>query len=1203
MDAEQKSSRTSTLLFAAVTLLAAPAFAQTLQVNTTDITLPTAGQTFANISVTSSTGGAVPFTIAKTGSDAFYSVSVLNSSGNPAGTSGTTPQTVQVSLLTSSFSSQNGSFTITNGSTPSDVVTVNVHYVPGGSGGGTNLISATPNPLNLTLAAGGSTSTNVTLSTASAAPVPFSITNFTSNGNYITGVTSNVFTVSSASSAILTVNINAGALSNGVYPGSITITPVGGTNLIINTQLTVGNGSGSGTYQFTSGINTFNFAYPSGTQSAQTIVTSTDGTITTFNASTNANWLLINGTTALNNVAVNSALSLTLSSVAATLTTGSYTGVVTVSNPTNPANFSQLFVNLSVNQGTLPNLTANPPSLTFNVSVGSGQTQSQISLSTSSGATTLSNFNFTTQTGTGWLSASLNSFSLPSTITAFVNPAGLVAGTYNGSISVTFAGGVNGQQTFPVTLVVGGGSGGTNSVAPTSLVFSYQVGSGSFVPQQSVSVNGTGNISVGTITQTGSIPWISATGTGTAPGSVIIGVIPGALAAGTYTATVPVVTASVTTNVSVTLTVSSGVVIYANPATFNVSGNANTQVTISASDNSNVPFTASSSASWVTLGTPSSTVTPASMLITVDTSSLQNGLNTANVTIAATGAANNPLTIPIVANVTGSSAGLLTLSPSSISFPNVVANGSAPSPQTLTVSAATTTNFTVSTTIQSGGTNWLTVSPSGSLTTPQSLSVSVNQAGLAAGTYNATISLTANGVTQNVPVTLVVTGGSITVTPSPLVFTSSGTRQQSLTVTSAVSGSNAISYSVAAATSSGGTWLSTSAASGVTPSQFNVIVNPAGLATGTYQGTVTVTPSSGPAVTVGVTLNVTTLTVTASTATGATLSFAYRVGDSSPQGQTITVGGGSGATFSATASSTGNWLGVSSASGVVPAAIQATVNPTGLNSGTYNGTITVAGTGGATGSTDIAVTLTVTAPLPTISTGGVTNAASYLTGAISPGEIITIFGTAIGPTTAAGLTLDASGKVTTTLSGVQVLVNNFAAPMVFVSDKQVSAVVPYEVAPFLSATVQVKYLGQTSNGVNVAVAATAPGIFTSNQVGTGVAATDASQTPQALNTPANPAAVGDFMTIYMTGEGLTSPAITGRITPGTPPFTLPLLAPTVLVDGIPARVDFYGEAPTLIAGVLQINFVVPAGARAGERPLVVRMGGVDSQPGVTIAIK
>ena len=100
----------------------------------------------------------------------------------------------------------------------------------------------------------------------------------------------------------------------------------------------------------------------------------------------------------------------------------------------------------------------------------------------------------------------------------------------------------------------------------------------------------------------------------------------------------------------------------------------------------------------------------------------------------------------------------------------------------------------------------------------------------------------------------------------------------------------------------------------------------------------------------------------------------------------------------------------------------------------------------------VSVTVTQPAPLPTIK--GVTNAASYANGSVSPGELVTLFGTAIGPATAAGATTDpATGKLATTIGFVQVLFNGIAAPMIYASSTQVSAVVPYEMASIANPSV------------------------------------------------------------------------------------------------------------------------------------------------------
>ena len=357
-----------------------------------------------------------------------------------------------------------------------------------------------------------------------------------------------------------------------------------------------------------------------------------------------------------------------------------------------------------------------------------------------------------------------------------------------------------------------------------------------------------------------------------------------------------------------------------------------------------------------------------------------------------------------------------------------------------------------------------------------------------------------------------------------------------------------------------------------------------GLAAGTYQGNIAITPNGGTVENVPVTLTVESLSVSASPAT---LTFAYRAGDAAPANQNITVTGVTGLTWTATATSNGNWLSVSPASGTTATGgntLQASINPSSLSAGSYTGTITVAGTGTATGSTAITVSLTVTAPLPTIT--GVTNAASYATGSLSAGEIITIFGTNIGPSTLVVLSqLESNGKVGTTLGGVQVLVGGYPAALIYVRNDQISAIVPYEIAsPFLAIpNVVVRYLGQSSNGFPLNQVAAAPGIFTTNQSGTGPGAIlNANNT---VNSPGNPANKGETVAVYLTGEGQTSPAgVSAGVTPAVPQHAQALLSVAVLVDGQPASVSFFGEAPGLVAGVLQVNVQIPAGARTRQSP-------------------
>jgi uncharacterized protein (TIGR03437 family) len=58
----------------------------------------------------------------------------------------------------------------------------------------------------------------------------------------------------------------------------------------------------------------------------------------------------------------------------------------------------------------------------------------------------------------------------------------------------------------------------------------------------------------------------------------------------------------------------------------------------------------------------------------------------------------------------------------------------------------------------------------------------------------------------------------------------------------------------------------------------------------------------------------------------------------------------------------------------------------------------------------------------------------------------------------------------------------------------------------------------------------------------------------------------------------------------------------VTIGGVSATVQYAGGAQGIIAGVVQVNAVVPAGL-SGNVPVVVTVGVNSSQAGVTIAVK
>jgi uncharacterized protein (TIGR03437 family) len=157
----------------------------------------------------------------------------------------------------------------------------------------------------------------------------------------------------------------------------------------------------------------------------------------------------------------------------------------------------------------------------------------------------------------------------------------------------------------------------------------------------------------------------------------------------------------------------------------------------------------------------------------------------------------------------------------------------------------------------------------------------------------------------------------------------------------------------------------------------------------------------------------------------------------------------------------------------------------------------------------------------------------------------------------------------------------------------------------VSPSLQLIYQGQTSNTLVLSSAPTIPALFTANGSGAGPAA--AFNQDQSYNSLSNPAAKGSVVVLYMTGEGQTAAAgITGRVTTVSPiqPLTpQPLLPVSVLINGQQGSVVFYGEAPGLISGVMQINVQIPANTRSGSMPIQVSVGGDSSPNGVTISVQ
>lgn len=234
---------------------------------------------------------------------------------------------------------------------------------------------------------------------------------------------------------------------------------------------------------------------------------------------------------------------------------------------------------------------------------------------------------------------------------------------------------------------------------------------------------------------------------------------------------------------------------------------------------------------------------------------------------------------------------------------------------------------------------------------------------------------------------------------------------------------------------------------------------------------------------------------------------------------------------------------------------------------------------------------------PTIS--AIKNVASYGSGSVAPGEMVLIGGTGMGPTDLAGLQLDTNGHVATMLSGVQVLFDGTAAPLVYVSQTLISAMTPFGVKGQSTTKVQVVYQGIVSDPFIEPVSDVFPAIFSANASGSGQAAMTNSD--GTYNSSTNPAVPGSFVTFYMTGVGPTDPSgDDGSVSAGIAYLTTPTI---VKIAGTTAQILYAGAAPASVNGFTQFNVVVPSTLPyGGNLPLTVEILNTTSQSQITLAV-
>jgi uncharacterized protein (TIGR03437 family) len=977
-----------------------------------------------------------------------------------------------------------------------------------------------------------------------------------------------------------------------VYKASVTVTAAGFQSLTIPLTFVVGSGNlsvvptpASLTFEVpsTSYQQTVALAGSGGSSIAFTFAFSTAGGGGWLSVTTNLTYTPATLTVTVNplNVPV-----------------GTYQGSITVT-PTSGSSGVPVTIPVTLQVGS-NTLLATPASLAFSYTQNGTMPPPQ-ALSLSS---PLPNDTYTALAASSgdWLlvsgSAAKVSGSLPASVYVTVNPAGLAVGTYQGTVTVTDSD--NGTQVVAVTLVI---SALSNVVNPTALTFVAQAGELT-PPPQMVEVNGFGTATYTAAVQTVGGPWLSISSTGgRAPAGLTVSVNSVGLVPGTYSGQVQIDVETHIQSVVVTLIVSANPVLTPEyggflfayeggsapppPVDFNVTASSGT-LSQAFSVAPGVP-------SWLQIPLAGANLsTPASFTFTILPQTLPTGTYLADIILTPAAVGGDSVIVPVLLLITDAPA----VVPNVTSLKFSGAAGSGPQNQTVEVTASATTDFTAVAST-AGNLSWLSVSPTSGTANAGNLplTVTADATNLAGGTYQGIITLTtAGGVISQIPVTFTVTNGTgpLTITPASLAFAYTQNGAPPAAQSLQVAGSQ--SFTASAGTSTGGTWLAVTPASGTGNVTLSVSVNPAGLANGTYNGTITLTPSGGSAQTVAVTLTVSAASTLA--ATPNPLAFAYAAGNPSPAAQTISVTStGSPVAFTATASSSG-WLSVTPSAATTPATLSVTVNPANLGAGSYNGSIALSGASGSL-QLNISVTLSVTALFPTISQ--VENAASYVMGGVAPGEIVVLFGTALGPTQGVGAAI-VNGSIPPSLANVQVTFNGYAAPILYASAVQINAIVPYELTGASNVSIESAFGAARSNSLTLPVLPAAPGVFSAAASGQGPGAI--LDVHYHLINANNPTSAGSAIQIFANGPGQTSPGgVDGLIEPLSLPLPTPLLKGVVTIDNLPAEILYIGAAPGEVAGVLQVNVQVPDGVSSGPVPLILSIGGYDSQADLTLAIQ
>ena len=242
---------------------------------------------------------------------------------------------------------------------------------------------------------------------------------------------------------------------------------------------------------------------------------------------------------------------------------------------------------------------------------------------------------------------------------------------------------------------------------------------------------------------------------------------------------------------------------------------------------------------------------------------------------------------------------------------------------------------------------------------------------------------------------------------------------------------------------------------------------------------------------------------------------------------------------------------------------------------------------------------------PSINSGGVVNAASFVTGqGLAPGSIVSVFGVDLALRTEASLV----DPLPASLGGSTLLFDgSVPAPQFFTSPTQSNVQIPWELEGRQEASLTVQIGDRVNEPITVPLAEFSPGLFSMDLSGAGqgavlISGTGVLAAPTGFRPSSRPVQRGEFLEIFATGLGPVTNTPASGAAALSSPISESVTLPAVTIGGVAADVLFSGLAPGFV-GLYQVNVEVPGNAPPGTSvPLALSLGEVDSNT-VTIAVE